>query len=190
MTDESATEEFKVTVQGDGIAVDRAVDQAKARAVLDILLGGEAAVGQRTPAAKSGGSSTGSIDLGSRNAPRISLREFLEDAEAKRNPDKIVVIAEYLVEFEGMRDVGKEDIKGRFRTAGEPSPANFSRDFAWAIQSGWLAEDSGNPGRFYVTRKGKDAIAQKFVSDVRRALRQTPSRRRRLRHPRATSPAD
>jgi hypothetical protein len=173
-------EGYKVTLNGPGISVDQSVDQGKAREILHILLGGGIISGSLSGAPNRVNSQA--LHEGpSRTPPRVSLREFMEEVEAKRNPDKIVAIGEYLTEIEGKSDFGKDDVKAHFRTAGEPLPANYPRDFQWTLQSGWIAEDSNNPGRFYVTRKGKDAISQKFVKDVQRKLSQTPVGRRRSR---------
>ncbi len=181
MGTESSDETYKVTVIGDGMSVERSVDQTAARQILNVILGGQAA-----PFARSSGRAVDADVLGPESvaggeATRISLREFIEDCGAQRNPDQILAIGEYMNRHEGAQDFGRDEVKARFRTAGEPVPGNYPRDFAWTIKNGWIAEDPTNAGRFYVTKKGKDAIAQKFSSEIRKASAQKTLTRRRAR---------
>jgi hypothetical protein len=103
----------------------------------------------------------------------------LDETQARRNPDKITAIGEYLSEHEGQGEFTRDDIKSRFKLAGEAAPANFGRDFAWAVSNGWIAEDHKNPGSFYVTKKGRDSIDARFAAEVTKGTRQKPSGRRR-----------
>src|SRR5690606_11560684 len=107
--------------------------------------------------------------------------EFLEETGGSSFHEKIAAIARYMRDHEGQQDFSREDIKVRFRSAGEVMPGNFPRDFQKALQAGWVAEDPQNRGRFYVTRRGDDAIDQKFerVSSPKVRLR----RRRRASAP-------
>jgi hypothetical protein len=111
----------------------------------------------------------------------MSLREFLTDADAKRMPDKIVTIGEYLMSQAGQEDFSGDDVRDRFRAAGEVAPANFSRDFKWTISNGWVAEDPKNPGRYYVTQTGRAAIQAKFSDEVKKKSGFKPVGRRRRR---------
>jgi hypothetical protein len=72
----------------------------------------------------------------------------------------------------------KDDIRGRFRLSGEAAPANFPRDFIWAVKNGWIAEDPKSPGSFYVTQKGRNAIENNFSSEVKKGTPQPAARRR------------
>jgi len=120
---------------------------------------------------------------------RTSLREFLEETQATRNPDKITAIAEYLALHEEVELFTRDDIKGRYRSAGEAAPANFPRDFAWALRNGWVAEDSKSPGSFYVTSKGRTAVENKFPDEIKKATAQ-PAGRKRSRKAGSTPPAE
>ena len=111
--------------------------------------------------------------------PQGSLREFLDYVTATRNPEKIVAIAEYLSARESKADVSKDEVLAQFRVARELVPANFSRDFAWALSIGWIAEDAHNMGRFYVTKTGKAAIQERFSREIKKKSGIKPARRRR-----------
>jgi hypothetical protein len=174
MVDET---KFKVLVSGNGVSIDREVDAELARSIINILMGG--------PHVPPAGSSGPKAPLNRQehipnhvtNERRMSLREYLDDAQAVRNPDKITAIAEYL-SAEGT-EVTRDSVKSRFRAAGEAAPGNYPRDFAWAIKSGWIAEDPDRAGEYYVTQKGKKAIESKFSDEIKKATAQGASRRRK-----------
>jgi hypothetical protein len=160
--------DYRITLNGEGIDVTQQVDQATARLLLNILLEGHIA----RP-------SDPIEDISAAMKPRHSLREFLDDVEANRNPEKIVAIGEHLAISEGQADFSRDDIRGKFRAAGEAAPRNFSRDFSWSISNGWIAEDSQNKGRFYVTKTGKEAIQARFSPEIKKKSIIKPPRRKR-----------
>jgi hypothetical protein len=173
----AAKHSYSLTLKGEGVSVSRDVDQSVARAIVELVLGGVPVPGsapeehKRMPAPQAHA-----------NSARLSLREFLDHAEPKRNPDKIVTIGEYIVRHDHQPDFTKDDVKARFRSAGEPVPGNFPRDFAWTISTGWIAEDAHSRGRYYVTQKGKAAIAERFSGDVKKKSSFKLSGRRRRRN--------
>lgn len=170
---------YSLNLKGDGLSISRDVDQATARAIVDLVLGDAATPTVRQKIVQDGGARIG---LGaSPGSARLSLREFLDVAEAKRNPDKIVTIGEYIITHERQVDFTREDVKARFRNAGEAAPANYARDFNWTISNGWIAEDPNNRDRYYVTQKGKAALGQKFSLDIKRKSGIRLSNRRRVR---------
>src|SRR5438445_805629 len=76
----------------------------------------------------------------------LSLREFLQQADVSAGIHaKILAVGRYLRDFEGQADFTRDDIRTRFRTAGEGQPANFPRDFQKAVRAGWIAEDPKSP---------------------------------------------
>jgi hypothetical protein len=105
----------------------------------------------------------------------------MDEFEPKRNPDKILAIAAYLTDTRGMETFTPADVKKEFKNAAEPVPGNYPRDWQWAVNNGWLARDDEDPTEFYVTGKGRDALAAKFSADVKRATSQPAPRRRRPR---------
>ena len=163
---------YAFTLKGEGIDFAGSVDQPTARSLLDVALGGKPLSSFELPKSESSTSKAGS--------PPISLREFMNAHSAKRIPEKIVAIGEFLTR-KGTADFSKDDVLAHFRIAREAMPGNFRRDFNWAIATGWVAEDSQNPGRFYVTQSGKQAVDGKFSDDVTKNSGFRSVRRKRRR---------
>jgi hypothetical protein len=184
-------ENFAVSIVGDGVTIEKNVPAHVARQLISLVIGGAASYGpvsrQETSVATNG--AAGSAHSPHSGARRTSLREFLEDSQASRNPDKITTIAKYLAQHEEMELFTKDDIKGKYRSAGEAAPANFPRDFAWAVRNGWVAEDPKSAGSFYVTSKGHAAVENKFSDEVKKTTAQ-PAVRRRSRKAVSTPPAE
>lgn len=169
MAEESDT--YRVQIDGAGLSFSREIDAPTLGRVMHAMLGG----------ASPGGSANGDNsleDLGLQRSRPVSLREFLISVGAKRYPDKIVAIGHYLEEYEAKQGFSREDIKARFRSAGEPPPGNFPRDFSVTVGHGWIAEDAGNPGQLYVTTSGRDAIENGFANASRAPRRRATKRRR------------
>jgi hypothetical protein len=166
---------YTVSIKGNGIAVEKSVSAQVARQVINAVMGGAVSESASGPA-KHAEAASGTYP----EVRRTSLREFIEESQARRNPDKITTIAQYLLEIEGKELFTRDDIRGRFRSAGEAAPANFPRDFAWAVKNSWIAEDTKSPNLFYVTQTGRNAIANRFPSEVKKGTPQ-PTTRRRLR---------
>jgi hypothetical protein len=177
---DAAKTSYSLSLKGEGISVSRDVDQSVARAIMELILGGSELPRQATKPIERASSSATNAQF-----TRLSLREFLDQAAPKRNPDKIVAIGEYIIQHDRQADFTRDDVKARFRNAGEPVPGNFPRDFTWAISNGWIAEDAHNAGHHYVTQKGKTAIAEKFSGEIKKKSGFKPSGRRRRRNSRA-----
>jgi hypothetical protein len=163
---------FKLELKGDGISVNKEISQDMARQVLDIILGGSAKSPTLSPRREGVVQHAGNPTISPYSRPfddRISLREYLDAVNAKRNPDKITAIAGYLKEQENIESFTREDIKVRFRTAGEAPPGNYSRDFNWAVSNGWLAPENGIPDHYWLTSTGEKAIGEQFANGVRKA---------------------
>jgi hypothetical protein len=164
---------YAFTLKGDGMDFSREVDEPTARSLLNLALGG--GVPASLAAAKGGSGSPGA----STQAP-TSLREFLNNHHAKRIPEKIVTIGEYLTS-NGAADFSKDDVLTQFRVARELMPGNFRRDIIWTIANGWIAEDVKNSGRFYVTQAGKRAVEEKFSKEIKKKSGFRSVRRNRRR---------
>lgn len=162
MNEEPVELDYQVIVKGPGINVNRSVRVETAASVVTLVMGGD--VPSHKPA-----------DMGHPKESR-SLREYLIDVEARRNPDKITAIGAFLTD-RGQESFTRTDIRGQFRAAGEPVPANFARDFSLTLSSGWIAPDPESPGGYFVTQTGRGAINKKFAVDLRRQVR----RRKRSR---------
>lgn len=170
---EGGEELYTVSIRGNGIEVEKSVPAHVARQVINAVMGGAV-----SDSASVSGKHADGASAASSGARRTSLREFLEESQARRNPDKITAIAEYVFQFEEIELFTKEDIRGRFRLSGEAAPANYPRDFTWAVKNGWISEDPKSPASFYVTQKGRNAIENKFSSEVKRGTPQPTARRR------------
>lgn len=173
-------QKFMVSIKGDGVTIEKTVPEDVARQLITLIMGGAALyepVSRRETLVSTNGTD-GSSHPPRPGGRRTSLREFLEETQATRNPDKITAIAEYLVRHEEVELFTRDEIKGRYRSAGEAPPANFPRDFAWAVRNGWIAEDSKSSGSYYVTSKGRAAVENKFSDEVKKATAQASGRRR------------
>ncbi|GGJ14470.1 hypothetical protein GCM10010885_24660 [Alicyclobacillus cellulosilyticus] len=100
------------------------------------------------------------------NKDNLSVAEYFNLFNPRRNPDKILCFASYIIDILGRESFEPEEIKPYFQKCGEPTPKNFSRDFRWAVSNGWLDESLNNPGQFYITSSGRKALESKFALDV------------------------
>jgi hypothetical protein len=182
----AAEEAFDLSLSGEGIKLDRKIGQAAALQILAIVMGGSASAAPILP-----GIPPIPDSLGERREPtnlsgsRVSLREYLDQVQAKRNPDKILAIGKYLQEHRAQESFTSNDIKAQFRPAGESVPANFARDFRWTVTNGWIAEDHASPGQYYVTSTGDEALAAKFAKEIKRKTSLDKGTRRRRSRKRA-----
>jgi hypothetical protein len=155
---------YKLTLKGDGITVERDISKELAKDIITMILGSDVPqVSQK--------SSTSSTVIEQQSygqqqndssSPRKSLREYLNEIGAKSNPQKILVIANYLVRFMGKETFSIADIKPQFKVASEPIPANLSRDFQIVSQNGWIAPDHEEPKMFFITKTGLDVLNNRF----------------------------
>jgi hypothetical protein len=163
MSSDESAKMFALQLTGEGINIEREIDQRAALQVLQIVMGGAITV----PASVAG--PVGNAQ--SKETVSLSLREYLDKIGASKKPDQITTIAHYSCEYEKQEDFDREDIRSRFLTAREPLPGNFGRDFGVALKNGWLAEVHGKKNRFYVTAKGVQAINNQFSNGKRAAAR-------------------
>jgi hypothetical protein len=185
--DEVGRDTYHLTLKGSGVMIDRTVDAQVAGAIARLAFGGitseaiqvpdsrsAAPVSADQPAPRSG--------LSVIPGQRLSLREYLQRASVDRGiHSKILAVGRYMRDHESQSDFGREEVRSRFRAAGEPQPANFHRDFQKAVREGWIAEDHQNRGRFYVTRTGDEEIDRRQGSPAATVKSPSPRRRTRLR---------
>lgn len=150
---EETPKSFSLRLSGDGINIEQEIDQRTALQIVQVVMGGGAPAGAPVNAPASARSP---------EAVTLSLREYLDQIGAKKKPDQITTIAQFVCEIEGQGDFSREDIRSRFIAAREPLPGNFGRDFAVAEKNGWVAEVHGKKNRYYVTAKGTQAIKNNF----------------------------
>lgn len=153
---------YDLSLKGEGITVERRVPSDIARDIIAVVMGGTVA-GRRDRASTSGAPGT---SLG------MSIREFIDETGAKKNPQIVAAIGLYLIDHEGQERFTRSDVKARFAQAGEPTPSNIGRDVGLAVTSGWIAENPRN--QFYVTDSGRRAIEAKFEDQtIRRPRRRS-----------------
>lgn len=99
-----------------------------------------------------------------------SLRDFVERTEAKRSPDKIVTMGVYWKQ-KGISSFGRSGLVSGFQELAESVPKNLSRDISWAVRIGWLAPKPKARGEYYVTKKGEEAVEDRFGDQVRAKTR-------------------
>lgn len=167
-------DKFKLTLEGEGLSLDREIDSITALAVMNIVMGRkessapaslveQGAPPTAIPSVVEGAgppkAETHQYDM--QDKP-ISLREFVIRLQPKTNAQRILSIAQFLSEHQGLSRFKRDDIKPKFPSIGEPLPKNYSRDFQTALDKGWIAEDHGEKGSFYVTRTGETQIQHGF----------------------------
>jgi hypothetical protein len=167
----NTTAAFKLSLDGNGISVERSIDSPTAWRIMSVLMEADGTAADASlPAmvAPHTGQPAASAQPTRPGPGTHSLREFLDAHEPGRNVETIVAIATYLKVHRGMETFKREDVKKGFREASEPAPGNYGRDFNWARSAGWIA-NTDTRGEYYVTATGRKAVEGNFPPDVRRA---------------------
>ena len=158
---------FHVKVEGPGLTLEREVPASIAHRISVLILTGSVTPERSEPAPGRVESEHPPVSA-ERGTPRgstvMSLREFLNTRAAKRGPDKIVTMAMYMSDYEGMDTFTAKDLKSSFQRAAEPVPGNLSRDIAWTVRTGWIARKGG--GDLYLTNSGRDAVESGFPREL------------------------
>jgi len=155
--------EYRLRLSGDGVEIDKTVDQPTALAILHAVMSAGADIGKIVvPQVTSEPSAAVEALAATKPAKPLSLREFVNEKLPKTNAEVILTIAEFLSVFEGKSKFLKEDIRSRFSSAGEALPKNFTRDFQTALDKGWIGESTDVKGSFFVTRTGETVIQRGF----------------------------
>jgi hypothetical protein len=178
---------YSFTLKGPGVSIEREVGEEVACQLMHIAMGGaQSAMPLRHASTDRQSNQHDPSTL----SPKLSLREFLLQAQPKRNPDKITAIAVFMKDHDDVADFAREEILARYRQAGERTPANFPRDFNWAVKAGFLAEDPAKPGRFYVTGTGETAVTSRFPAEMLKSTGQRKGVRQRKRKQRDSQTGD
>lgn len=173
---------YKISISGDGVKIEKEISADTARLVVNIVMGGQASD------APAGSVSGASIGVGANASPKpqstthagtkLSLREFFNECEASTNQEKITAIAAHMKIYGGKVQFLREEVLTGFRQAGEVAPKNYHRDFSKAVASGWIAEDTGNAGSFYITHTGEKVVQGKFSPDLKKSASRPGAKRR------------
>lgn len=94
----------------------------------------------------------------------LSPQEYLIQANAKTNPEKILAFTKYLIDL-GQHAITLTELRLLFQKARESIPGNFGRDVAKSIRLGWIAQ--GTDLKYYVTNLGEQILESKFSSEKR-----------------------
>jgi hypothetical protein len=159
---------FKLILKGPGVTIDQAISKDLADQIaLMIFTHGkvDVSVSSAVKIKQDGGASLQSAKT---EDPELSLREFLDACEAKRNVEIIAAIGAFLKEHQGKTSFTKADVVAGFEDASEPAPRNIQRDIGWTIKTGWIAHKSDDKNAYYVTKSGNDAIKAKFPVDLKK----------------------
>lgn len=156
MTDTVDAVETNYTLElaGPGLSLKRGLDELTAMRVMAVVMGGQPK--GENPIV----STTGLPGLGASD-PALSVGEFVDEASASTNPEKITAFAVYLKQYRGRSSFTRADIKPMFEEAGEPLPRNFGRDFRNAANSKWIASSDGGTN-YFVTKTGHAAVQNRF----------------------------
>lgn len=144
--------DFKVSLMGPGISVERSLSEANAFCVLAAIMG-------KSTVSNAQEESNSRLEQQQRRP--ISLREFMSDVSPSTHIERIATIGTYLHDFKGAPAFSKSDIEEGYRSAREQMPGNLSRDISKAVAAGWL-DDAGEKGKFHVTNSGASAVESKF----------------------------
>lgn len=102
----------------------------------------------------------------------LSIRKYLQEVKAERNPDAIVAIAAFLADHLGWDKFTTADLKSQFRNAGLRVPRNLSRDLKWTEAIGWVEREPEESGYYKLTDEGRMALEEKFSAEIRKATKQ------------------
>ena len=169
------TETYKLTIEGAGLNLVREVPKLIGDKVVLLVLKGDAGVSDLDEPLTSSAAivadevrrgSADSAERAGKGRPKLSIREFLNEHDPKRSPDKIATIGTYLKDHDGKDTFTRKDLEKGFEDAAESVPGNLPRDVNWAVKAGWIARKSGAAGVYYVTHSGSEAVSKKFPRDL------------------------
>lgn len=142
----------KITINGEGLSFERETDMLKAGQII-AFLSNDTSVKVMTSEAYS---PTPVAVLGTGDVRRKSPRQALMESDAKTNPEKIVVLANFICERNGVDTFSSKELQVEFKKAGEPLPKNMTRDFKTAVAQGYILEN--DEGDYSLTDLGLEVI--------------------------------
>ncbi|GIW40767.1 MAG: hypothetical protein KatS3mg076_1344 [Candidatus Binatia bacterium] len=165
-------ETYRICIEGEGLKLEREVPREVADRVLLLIL-----TGREEPKAPADLRHPGSADAsggitGPPTRTSVSVREYLDDCRARRNPDKIAAIGTFLREHRAQETFTRADLERLFQEAAERVPKNLARDLKWAVRVGWIAPKPGERGAYFVTTRGSEVVHSKFPGSIVKTTRQ------------------
>lgn len=172
------SDKYVIEVSGDGVAVKQEVTKEIGDQIIVLMLTGSAATTASTPRPAAPQQPTVTVDTSqnAQNSLDLSIRETLDASGAKRAPDRITVIGDYIKRTEN-RDFDRNDVVAMFEAAAEKVPGNLARDIKWTLKAGWITERSGTKGMYYVTNTGIQALKASFSDEFVKRTRQSPGKK-------------
>lgn len=119
------------------------------------------------------------LDNPNLDSSSLSLREFINRHNPKRNPEMIATMADYLRQYRNMHDVTRNDLIKAYESCKESVPKNLSRDINWTCKVGWLAERHGKKDNYYLTDSGEKAVKAHFPEEIRKKTKVSSGGRRK-----------
>lgn len=152
----------KISIEGEGLQYSGETNLHKAAQII-AFMGTE-----QSSLQNSGASAAAPSSLMAPATPAMQTnmtpRQFINQAGAKTNVQKIAVIAKYLKDRS--REVFvRNEIVEEFRRAGEVSPKNIGRDIKETVIAGYICESPDQTGEYYLTNEGEEAIIEKFTME-------------------------
>ncbi|MEO1119100.1 MAG: hypothetical protein AAFX75_14565 [Pseudomonadota bacterium] len=169
MSEETKAESYSIRLTGPGLTIDREIPKELAEQVVLLVMTGQAprvAAIPATPAAPGSAVGFGGGAAPAAPAADLSVREYLDQSDAKRVPDKITAMAMYLRDVRSQSHFKRSDMVDMFQEASERVPKNLSRDINWAAKAAWIAPKPGTSDTYYITKSGSDAVDARFSKEV------------------------
>ncbi len=149
---------ISISIRGPNLNYTAVINEVTAGNVLRLCLASQAGVVNSVPMS--------SLTIDPVDTANESATEYMIRRNPKRNPDKILTFAGYLKECRAQGSFQKHEIAELFRESREPLPANFGRDFQWAIANAWIAPEQSVKDHFFVTNTGIRALGGGFSDDL------------------------
>ena len=190
---------YSVQLSGPGLDFKRDLSESNAHELLIWLLkGGKLGSSQTSsiaaiehhPSTPVGSEHTKSKPATPSYGVLMSVREFADEYEPKRVPDKIASFALYLREHRNTREFKREEIVSLFQESAEPVPKNIGRDLKWTQSIGWIAISHTDRQAFYLTNRGEEAVKNHFSKEVVAKTRLAPATGRRRNGNKAVAPSE
>jgi hypothetical protein len=178
----NSSSSYAVELKGQGLQLTRDLSEEQAHELLLWLVKGgklDSAGSDHKPAQNRNVAPGETLQPPPSDLP-TSVREFIDQFEPKRVPDRIACFGLYLRKHRQKNEFSKADVVSLFQEAAEPLPKNLGRDLRWTQSIAWIAPSATNRESFYLTKKGEDAVRSKFSKEMvaKTKLPAGPQRRR------------
>lgn len=165
---------YKIIIKGPSVSVDQEISEAQAKGFLVALFSG------RAPSGKEDSKNPGHLsDPPPDELDGDSLAAYIGSSNAKSGPEKITAIGSFLKKHRATPTFDRAGLEQAFSDAAETVPRNIPRDLKAAVKATWIAKKPGEPGVYYVTGGGQQAVASQFKDNPRRRAAKARNRKKR-----------